>query len=120
MNQLANWAAPDPALAHRDRCPPNVGKKQPFQLYSGISGEPLSRSACTTRDVLASSCRLRWMARRLIDTAGTVVQLRIRSSQKASPGVGRKMAAADLIVLVFDATVPWTRETTVWLGWPSA
>lgn len=88
---------------------PNVGKSSLYNLLLGEEAAIVSEIEGTTRDVLERTVPLGRVLLRLSDTAG----LRQSTDLVESIGVGRAVAAAaeaDLLLAVFDASHPLTRE----------
>lgn len=88
---------------------PNVGKSSLFNRLLQQDRAIVTEIPGTTRDLVAESTSLRGVPLRLIDTAGIragediVERLGIEKSHQA-------MADADLVLLIFDTSVPETAE----------
>ncbi len=93
---------------------PNVGKSSLINALLGYERSIVFDQPGTTRDVVTATAALDGWPVELTDTAG----LRIaddRSSTDALEVAGmakalEQIAAADLLVLVFDAALPWSEE----------
>ncbi len=89
--------------------PPNVGKSSLINAMTGQSQSIVHHQAGTTRDWIEAPTQLDGWPVNLIDTAG----LHNASDQVEYEGVRRaaeRIAAADLVIIVVDATVGWTPE----------
>ena len=88
---------------------PNVGKSTLMNLLTGCQRSIVTPVAGTTRDVVEETVLLGDLRLRLADTAG----LRQTDDLVESIGVGRtreRLAAAGLILAVFDASLPLEQE----------
>ncbi|MCI8360408.1 MAG: tRNA uridine-5-carboxymethylaminomethyl(34) synthesis GTPase MnmE [Clostridiales bacterium] len=88
---------------------PNVGKSTLMNLLAGCQRSIVTPVAGTTRDVVEETVLLGDLRLRLADTAG----LRQTEDLVESIGVGRtreRLAAAGLILAVFDASLPLEQE----------
>jgi tRNA modification GTPase len=84
---------------------PNAGKSSLFNALCGSERAIVARTPGTTRDILVESIDLRGAPVTLIDTAG----LRETTEDAEMEGVRRAAAAAeaaDLVLLVFDRSMP--------------
>jgi tRNA modification GTPase len=87
--------------------PPNVGKSSLLNALAGYSRAIVHPLPGTTRDAVAAETVLDGWPVELCDTAG----LRETSDAVERAGVqlaGRRIAQADLVVLVFDQSQPWS------------
>jgi tRNA modification GTPase len=88
---------------------PNVGKSSLINALLGYARAIVFDEPGTTRDVLTAATALDGWPVELADTAG----LHNTSDALEAAGVERarqQMAAADVLVLVFDLTQPWSAE----------
>jgi tRNA modification GTPase len=98
----------------------NVGKSSLINAILGYQRSIVYEQPGTTRDVLAAHTALDGWPVELVDTAG------LRSAPDTIEAEGiqlarSRLAAADLIVLVFDATQAWTAQDQALAGqWPQA
>lgn len=88
---------------------PNVGKSTLFNLLSGCERSIVTNIAGTTRDVVEERVRLGDVTLRLWDTAG------LRETEDIIEQIGVNIAKerlnrADLVLAVFDGTVPLSHE----------
>lgn len=93
---------------------PNVGKSTLFNVLSGYDRSIVTDIAGTTRDVVEEQIRLGEVMLRLSDTAG-VHDTEDRIEQI---GVERSLSSleqADLILAVFDRSMPFTEEDRILL-----
>ena len=86
---------------------PNVGKSSLINAIAGYQRAIVHSQPGTTRDIVTVQTALDGWPVEISDTAG------LRESNDAIEQAGielarKKIAAADLIVLVFDASLPWT------------
>ncbi|MEX0586622.1 MAG: GTPase [Pirellulales bacterium] len=89
--------------------PPNAGKSSLVNALVGYERAIVWDLPGTTRDVLSAVTAIGGWPIELVDTAG----LRISSDPLEAEGVVRArsaLAEADLVVLVFDVSLPWFRE----------
>jgi tRNA modification GTPase len=99
---------------------PNVGKSSLINALVGYERAIVHDTPGTTRDVLSAATAIDGWPIELTDTAG------LRQSGEALEAAGielarERLAAADLAVLVFDASVPWSREDEMLAAaWPGA
>jgi tRNA modification GTPase len=100
--------------------PPNVGKSSLLNALLGYERAIVFDQPGTTRDVVAAQAALDGWPIELFDTAG------LRESRDALEAAGidlarQKLAEADLVLLVFDASASWTPADAEMLSqWPSA
>lgn len=88
---------------------PNVGKSTLMNLLSGCERSIVTQYAGTTRDVVEETVLLGDVTLRLADTAG----IRITDDPVEQIGVTKakdRIAAAQLVLAVFDSTRPLTEE----------
>ncbi len=100
--------------------PPNVGKSSLLNALLGYQRAIVFDQPGTTRDVVRASAAFDGWPMRLSDTAG----LRTAGDELELAGVKRaaeEAAAADCILLVFDASRQWTPDDSQLLdSWPHA
>jgi tRNA modification GTPase len=100
--------------------PPNVGKSSLLNRLLGWQRAIVYDQPGTTRDLLTATTAIDGWPVVLIDTAG----LRASGDPLEEAGVARARQAsrqADLLVLVFDRTEPWTaRESALRAEYPDA
>jgi len=98
----------------------NVGKSSLINAILGYQRSIVFEQPGTTRDVVTAHTAIDGWPVELADTAG----LREGGDAIESAGVAlarQRLAAADIVVLVFDSTEPWTTEATSLLAeWPGA
>jgi tRNA modification GTPase len=87
----------------------NVGKSSLINSLAGYERSIVNAAPGTTRDVVTVAAAIDGWPVELSDTAG------LRNSDDAIEQAGvalaaRRAAAADLVVLVFDASAPWTSD----------
>lgn len=90
--------------------PPNVGKSSLINALVGYQRVIVFDQPGTTRDVVTATTALDGWPVELSDTAG----LRIGGDELEQTGIARarrQLAEADLVVLVFDASLPWDVES---------
>ena len=90
---------------------PNVGKSSLLNVLLEEERALVTPIPGTTRDTIEEYINLQGVPIRLIDTAG----LRETADPLERLGVGRSreaIAQADLVLALFDAAAPWTREDT--------
>ena len=88
---------------------PNAGKSSVMNLLSGYERSIVTELAGTTRDVITNTVELKGVRFLLSDTAG----LRETGDTVERLGVDRarqEIACADLLICVFDGSVPMTHE----------
>jgi tRNA modification GTPase len=100
--------------------PPNVGKSSLINALVGYRRAIVDRSAGTTRDVVTATTAVDGWPVEFSDTAGLCESE--EPLEKAGMALAeQKFAAAELIVLVFDAGQPWTPDQqALWQRWPNA
>ena len=89
--------------------PPNVGKSSLINVILGYERSIVFDQPGTTRDVLRATTALDGWPVELRDTAG----LREHQDPVETQGIElarEQIASADLVVLVFDASCPWSRD----------
>jgi tRNA modification GTPase len=100
--------------------PPNVGKSSLINALLGYERAIVFDQPGTTRDVVTAHTALDGWPIQLADTAG----LRASDDELESAGVERAIAqaaAADCLLLVFDASATWTDENDrIIEKWPEA
>jgi tRNA modification GTPase len=99
---------------------PNVGKSSLINALVGYERAIVHPAAGTTRDVVSAAAAIDGWPIELTDTAG----LRQSSESLEAAGIElarKRLAAADLAVLVFDASSPWTEDDeSLAAAWPNA
>jgi tRNA modification GTPase len=99
---------------------PNVGKSSLINALVGYERAIVHPTAGTTRDVVSAATAIDGWPLELSDTAG----LRPASESLEAAGIElarQRLAAADLAVLVFDASGPWTeQDESLANAWPNA
>ncbi len=99
---------------------PNVGKSSLINRLAGYERSIVFDQPGTTRDVVTASTAIDGWPVELADTAG----LRTAADELEAAGVaaaGEQLDAADLVVLVFDVSQPWTTADEGLLRqWPLA
>jgi tRNA modification GTPase len=100
--------------------PPNAGKSTLVNAVVGYSRTIVDPHPGTTRDLVMASTAIEGWPVELCDTAG----LREAAHPVEQAGVGaarRGLAEADLVVLVFDLSQPWSAtDEAIRLAWPEA
>jgi len=100
--------------------PPNVGKSSLVNALVGYRRAIVDPSAGTTRDVVSAMTALEGWPVEFSDTAG----LRPTQEPLEKAGVAlaeKKLADADLVVLVFDLSAPWSPgDEALMRRWPRA
>ena len=100
--------------------PPNVGKSSLVNALVGYRRAIVDPSAGTTRDVVSATTALEGWPVEFSDTAG----LRPTHEPLEKAGVElaeKKLADADLVVLVFDLSTPWSPgDEALMRRWPRA
>ncbi len=100
--------------------PPNVGKSTLINTLLGYQRAIVFDQPGTTRDVVTAQTAFEGWPVQLSDTAG------LRTSDDPLESAGIKLAVsqaigADCLILVFDASQPWTRENDGLVQeWPEA
>jgi tRNA modification GTPase len=99
---------------------PNVGKSSLINALVGYTRAIVFDQPGTTRDVVTATAAIDGWPVELADTAG----LQNPADTLEAAGIKRaraQMTAADVLLLVFDLTRPWTREDATLLSqWPQA
>lgn len=95
--------------------PPNAGKSSLINALLGYQRVIVHHASGTTRDVVATIAAMDGWPVELSDTAG------LRDTGRAAESAGvelaqRKLASADLALLVFDASRPWTTTNDTLVG----
>jgi tRNA modification GTPase len=88
---------------------PNVGKSSLINAILGYNRAIVHSSPGTTRDIVAARTAMEGWPVEISDTAG----LRESSEPIERTGIDlarEKMQSADLVVLVFDRSLPWSRQ----------
>jgi len=100
--------------------PPNVGKSSLINALVGYPRAIVDPRAGTTRDVISATTAVDGWPVEFSDTAG----LRRTGEPLEEAGVElarQRLSAADRVVLVFDASRPWTRDEDALVAkWPGA
>ncbi len=100
--------------------PPNVGKSTLINALVGYPRAIVDPRAGTTRDVVSATTAVDGWPVEFSDTAG----LRPTDEPLEKAGVElakQKLSGADRVILVFDASRPWTRdEVALAAEWPGA
>jgi tRNA modification GTPase len=98
----------------------NVGKSSLINAILGYERSIVFEQPGTTRDVVTATTAVDGWPVEFADTAG----LREGGDAVESTGVAlarERLAAADVVVVVFDSTQPWTAESTsLAKAWPDA
>lgn len=99
---------------------PNVGKSSLINAILGFERCIVHAEPGTTRDVVTAHTALDGWPVELADTAGLrdgTDEIEVAGVQRAR----RQLQQADLVVLVFDVSAPWTRADEALLAeWPGA
>ncbi len=99
---------------------PNVGKSSLINALVGYSRAIVFDQPGTTRDVVTATTAIDGWPVEFADTAG----LRTPADTLEAAGIERtraQMLAADLLLLVFDLTQPWTQDDEALVSqWPQA
>lgn len=100
--------------------PPNVGKSSLINALVGYQRAIVHDLPGTTRDVVTATTAVEGWPVELSDTAGLCESG--HPIEQAGIALGRqKMAGADLLILVFDSSQPWSDSQQALLGaWPEA
>ena len=99
--------------------PPNAGKSSLLNALAGFPRALVHPQPGTTRDVVTLATAIEGWAVLFCDTAG----LRPTDDSLEAAGVGRaleEIAQADLVVAVFDGTLPWDEQRRLLPRFPSA
>jgi tRNA modification GTPase len=103
---------------------PNVGKSSLINALLGYPRAIVFDQPGTTRDVVTATAALDGWPIELTDTAGLRAIDEPSADELERVGIARaleQIAAADLLVLVFDATRPWSAEDIELIRrWPLA
>ena len=89
--------------------PPNVGKSSLINAIAGYHRAIVHSTPGTTRDVVGLQTAMEGWPVEIFDTAG----LRETAEEIELAGIDlarQKIVAADLVVLVFDNSLPWSAE----------
>ncbi len=92
---------------------PNAGKSSIFNRLLDRNRAIVTPVAGTTRDTVEESLALGGIPVRLIDTAGLRMEGDAAADEAERQGIARSLEAladADLVLLIHDATVPWSEE----------
>jgi tRNA modification GTPase len=124
LRELLGWARFGERLIKPCRVviagPPNVGKSTLINALVGYERAIVFDQPGTTRDVVTAQAAIDGWPIELADTAG----LRASAEPLEQAGVvraGGELRAADLAILVFDVTQPWTEEMQrLSAEWPEA
>jgi tRNA modification GTPase len=99
---------------------PNVGKSSLINALVGYDRAIVYDAPGTTRDVVTASAAFDGWPVELSDTAG----LRVSNDRLEAAGVELavdRLCAADLVLLVFDASCPWSpNDAELAAAWPEA
>lgn len=100
--------------------PPNVGKSSLINALLGYQRAIVHPTPGTTRDAVTAITALEGWPVELSDTAG----LRTTGEIVEQAGIAiaqRRLASADLVVLVFDRSLPWSEaDQQLVAAWPQA
>ena len=99
---------------------PNVGKSSLINALVGYGRSLVHRTAGTTRDVVTARTALDGWPVELADTAG--LHAGANAVERAGIELARqRLAQADLVLLVFDRSAPWTEaDRALVAAWPTA
>jgi len=92
---------------------PNAGKSSIFNRLLDRNRAIVTSMPGTTRDTVEESLALGGIPIRLIDTAGLRMEGDEAADEAERQGIARSLEAladADLVLLIHDATVPWSEE----------
>ena len=89
---------------------PNVGKSSLFNLMTGEESAIVTDIAGTTRDILRETVSFGGVTLRLADTAGLRGDTDGRVEEIGVDRARREIGEAELILAVFDGSVPLTKE----------
>jgi len=124
LNDLERWSSVGLHLTEPWRVVltgrPNVGKSSLINAILGFERCIVHAAPGTTRDVVTAHTALDGWPVELADTAGW----RVGGDEVEAAGLRlaeQQLGQADLVVLVFDLSAPWTRDDEAWrAAWPGA
>jgi tRNA modification GTPase len=101
---------------------PNVGKSSLINALAGFGRAIVHATPGTTRDVVSVDTAIDGWPVELSDTAGLRSEASHDAVEQAGMALAReKLASADLVLLVFDRSQPWTAaDQALMAAWPSA
>ena len=99
---------------------PNVGKSSLINAIVGYRRAIVHPTAGTTRDVVSATTAIDGWPLELADTAG--IRQSDRSVEQSAIALSRRqLASADLVLLVFDRSQPWSEaDRELLASWPDA